>query len=108
MRQRMDDLTLLRKTTTINAWREAVTEWTESGTIKAALSEGGGRVETINELQRIDATHTAVTAAAVRTGERLRAADGREYDVRYVVPADGRRYAQLYLRTVEAVSADAD
>ncbi len=102
MNARLEPFTLLKPAETANAWKEGVIAWQASGTIRAAVSTGGGSLNTQNELLRIDSTHTAVTWDDVKTGERIRRDGEAPFEVTYVIPGGRRRMNQLFLKVVEA------
>lgn len=102
MNQRMDEYALLRDAGGMNAMREHVEDWQTAGIIHAAISTGGGSLQAVNELLRVESTHTAVTGDAVAIGERLRAEDGTEYLCTYAIPGERRRLNLLYLKAVTA------
>lgn len=101
MMERLEPFTLIRRTETVNAYREKVVNWQSAGTIRAALSEGGGSLAAVNELRRIDSTHTGVTWDAVKTGERIAREGEAPYEVQYVIDGGRRRMHQLFLKRVE-------
>ena len=102
MMQRMEPFDRMRPVETVNTWREKVVTWISEGTVKAAISDGGGKLQEINMLYRIESTHTAVTWDTVQTGERLRTPGGTEFRVEYVIPGGRWRMSQLYLKRIEA------
>ena len=96
MMQRMEPYTLERKVNRLNDLCEQVASWEAVGTIRAAVSVAGGSRNELNQVLRIDSTHTAVTYDDVRTGDRFGG-----YRVQYV--ADGPRLRTLYLARDERV-----
>lgn len=90
MMQRMKPYTLERKVNRMNDLCEQVASWETVGTIRAAVSVAGGSRNELNQVLRIDSTHTGVTYDDVRTGDRFGG-----YRVQYV--ADGTRLRTLYL-----------
>lgn len=101
MNARMDTYRRMRPEETLNAWNETVTAWQDAGDVRAAVSDGGGALQELNMLYRIESTHTAVTWDDVRAGERLLAEDGAEYRVEYAIPGGRRRMAQLFLKRTD-------
>ena len=82
-----------RRVETLNAWNERILTWEQLGTVYAAVSTASGNQQHLNDMLRIQATHTATTYSAdVEPGDRL-----GDYTVEYVIPGGGRRMAQLFL-----------
>lgn len=105
MKARLEAYAHWRKAEALNAMREAVVTWQKIGTVRMALSTGGGSLNTQNELLRIDSTHTAATWDAVQVGDRLREAGdagGTGYEVTYIIDGGRRRMHQLFLKREEA------
>lgn len=95
--------TLYRRAETLNALNEAVEAWQEAGTVRAALSEGGGSLNQLNQLRRVDSTHTAVTWDSVKPGEAIAPEGAAEvYLVTYAIDGGGRRMNQLFLKREQA------
>ena len=105
MNIRLEPYVLYRETQAVNAMKEAVSAWTSQGTIRAAISAGtGGSLNRVNDLQRIDSTHTAATWDAVQVGDRLRKdgeSGGSGYKVLYIIPGGRRKMHQLFLKRVD-------
>ena len=93
MMQRFETFPLTRASVTKNAWAEEIKAWAVVGTVRAAVSDGGGSLQEINELLRIASTHTAVTYDECLAGDRFGG-----YEVLYVTRGNGRRANTLYLR----------
>lgn len=102
MKARLEAYAHWRKAEALNAMREAVVTWQNIGTVRMALSTGGGSLNTQNELLRIDSTHTAATWDAVQVGDRLREPNGdgggTGYEVTYIIDGGRRRMHQLFLK----------
>lgn len=95
-----------RRSETVNGWQEAVADWAEIGTVRAAVSAGtGGALQRVNEIARVESTHTAATWDTVEVGDRLRPREGdvpgTGYEVLYVIPGGRRRMHQLFLRRTD-------
>lgn len=109
MNARLEPCVLTRKAERLNGWNEEEAEWQEAGTVRAAISAGtGGGLMTVNELLRIESTHTAVTWDDVRVGDRIRATDddgsGTGWEVVYRIDGGRRRMHQLFLKRVDEVN----
>lgn len=96
MMQRFESFSLARATATKNEWAEEIHAWAAAGTIRAAVSDGGGSLTEINELKRIASTHTALTYDECEAGDRFGG-----YEVLYVAKGNGRRAHTLYLKREE-------
>lgn len=96
MIQRMQKYTLERKSIRMNELNEQIAEWKPAGSIWAAISVANGSVSELNQILRIDSTHTAVTRDSVQTGDRFGG-----FRVTYVV--QGRRFNTLYLKRDDAL-----
>lgn len=102
--QRFEEYTLTRAVVTVNEWAEEVPAWTNAGTIRAAVSTASGSVTEMNELLRIDSTHTALTYDSCQAGDRFGG-----YRITYIIPGAGRRPHQLFLAREDAPpGADTD
>lgn len=97
MNARLEPFELTRAAEETNDMREKVRVWQNVGTIRAAISTGGGSLQTQNELLRVESTHTAVTWDSVEIGDRFGG-----YEVTYVIPGGRRRMHQLFLKRVDA------
>lgn len=95
MMQRMQKYALMRKTNHLNELYEQVPEWNQIGEIEAAVSLASGSQKELNQILRIEATHTAVTySTLVQTGDRF-----DKYEVLYV--NRGSRMTVLNLKSDE-------
>ena len=86
MIQNMQTFTLLKKVNTLNEWNEQVATWKESGKVRVAVSHASGTTTLLNQLLRIDSTHTGVTYDKIEVGDRFGG-----YQVLYVTDC-GRQY----------------
>ncbi len=86
MMQNMQTFTLLRKENTLNEWNEQIATWKESGEVHVAVSRATGTTASVNQVLRIDSTHTGVTYDKIATGDRFGG-----YEVLYVTEC-GRLY----------------
>ena len=105
---RLEPCALWRRTETENAWAEAEDVWERAGTVRCDISAGtGGGLTRVNDLLRMESTHTGATWDAVQVGDRLRPEDdeggGTGYEVLYVVNGGMRKMHQLYMKKVEWV-----
>ena len=109
MNYRLEPCDLYRETQTVNAMKETVTAWSKVGTIRAAISAAtGGTVQRVNDLMRVESTHTAVTWDAVQIGDRLRRTEedtgsGTGFQVLYIIPGGRRKLNQLFLKRTDDV-----
>lgn len=95
MMQRMQEYALMRRVNRLNDLCEQIAEWREAGRIRAAVSAASGNIHELNQILRIQSTHTAITRDSVQIGDRFGG-----FDVTYVVP--GRRFNVLYLKREDA------
>lgn len=107
MNSRLEPYDLHRAAETVNGWQEDVRGWEKVGGIRAAVSAGtGGGLQRVNDLMRIDSTHTAVTWDEVKAGDRLTEPGGDPetgaWEALYVIPGGRRKMNQVFLRRVEA------
>lgn len=96
MMQRMQEYALMRKANRLNDLCEQIAEWREAGTIRAAVSTASGNVSELNQILRIQSTHTAVTRDSAQIGDRFGG-----FCVTYVV--QGGRFNTLYLKREDAL-----
>ncbi len=97
MMQRMREYALMRKSNRLNEWNEQIAEWHEIGTIRAAVSLASGSTKELNQILRIESTHTAVTYDnTVQTGDRFGG-----YEVLFV--NTGKRMNVLNLKRTDAL-----
>lgn len=101
MMQRIRSYALERRTERVNDLYEAVSVWKPVGTIRAAVSAAAGSTAELNQIRRIESTHTALTHDDVRVGDRFGG-----YVVDYVV--EGARWRQLFLSREDAIFEDQD
>ena len=101
MMQRIRSYALERRTERVNDLYEAVRVWEPVGTIRAAVSAAAGSTAELNQIRRIESTHTALTHDDVRVGDRFGG-----YVVDYVV--EGARWRQLFLSREDAIFEDQD
>lgn len=90
MMQNMQAYTLLRPMQKKNDLLENVTEYAPAGEILAAISTATGGMQEINQLQRIQSTHRALTPNDVRAGDKFGG-----YKVDFTI--QGRVYRELFL-----------
>ena len=90
MMQNMVEYELLRPVQAKNSLLESVTEYESAGTILAAVSVAAGSTLEVNQLQRINSTHRALTPNDVRVGDKF-----GSYKVDFTI--QGRVYRQLFL-----------
>ena len=107
MNQRMDTYERLHPTVTPNSLKENITTWERVGKVRAAVSTANGQTQLLNELWRVESSHTAVTYDKVQLGERLRDARAT-YEVVFIIPGSWRRMHQLFLKQVTAREAMTD
>lgn len=98
MMQRMEEYDLLRPVFHENERYEQVAEWRTVDTIRAAVSTATGKVSELNQILRVESTHTAITRDTVQVGDRFGG-----YQVTYVIP--GRRFSTLYLKRDDPAEA---
>lgn len=106
MNYRLAPYALYRAAEAVNAMKEAVPAWEQVGTIRAAVSAAtGGSLQRINDLMRLESTHTAATWDAVEVGDRLRPLEddgaGTGYRVEYIIPGGRRKMHQLFLKRTD-------
>lgn len=91
---------LYRKSVTQNAYGEPVAAWNDEGSIRVAISELTNSLQQINNVNRVESTHSAVCyAGGVSVGDRI-VDDGIIFDVLSVT--QGRRFQLLQLKQSEA------
>ena len=95
MMQNMRKYALLRPVQTKNELLENVTGYEDAGEIRAAISTATGGMQEINQLQRIQSTHHALTPDDVRVGDKFGG-----YRVDFCI--QGRVYRELFLTREEA------
>ena len=98
MMQRMEEYDLLRPVFHENERYEQFAEWRTVDTIRAAVSTATGKVSELNQILRIESTHTAITRDTAQVGDRFGG-----YQVNYVIP--GRRFNVLYLKRDDPAEA---
>lgn len=101
MMQRLRLFTLERRVERVNGLYETVQGWELVGTIRAAVSVSTGSTTEVNQIQRIQSTHTALTHDDVRAGDRFGG-----YLVDFVI--EGPRWRQLFLSREDALHEDKD
>ena len=100
MMQKLRSFTLERRVERVNDLYETVVTWEPAGTIHAAVSVATGSAAEVNQIQRIQSTHTALTHDDdVRAGDRFGG-----YLVDFVI--DGTRWRQLFLSREDALHED--
>lgn len=98
--QRMQTYTLERASLRKNELMEDIREWRPVGKIQAAISVSTGSTQEINQIQRIESTHTALTTSSkVRAGDRFGG-----YSVDFVI--EGGRFYQLFLKQEAEIFED--
>lgn len=90
MIQKMVKFTLLRKANTLNEWNEQVATWKEHGKVRVAVSLASGSANTLNQLLRIDSTHTGITYDDIQVGDRFGG-----YQVLYVTDLGRKKFLNL-------------
>ena len=107
MIQRMETYDRLAPVEEKNELNEKEITWERVGAVRAAISTANGQTQALNELWRVESSHTALTHDAVKVGERLRDARAT-YEVVFIIPGTWRRMHQLFLKQVTAREAMAD